>query len=52
MKPLKIFLLATIGCFFSAFLYADIYEWTDEEGVRHFTNSAPPPEAKIMMKTK
>lgn len=52
MKPFKIFFLTTIGCLFTAMLNADIYEWTDEDGVRHFTNSAPPPEAKILMKTK
>ena len=31
---------------------ADIYAWTDEKGVRHFTNYAPPPQANIIMKTE
>jgi hypothetical protein len=31
---------------------ADIYEWTDEHGVKHFTNYAPPAQAKVLMKTK
>jgi hypothetical protein len=31
---------------------ADIYAWMDENGVRHFTNYAPPPQAKVIMKTK
>ncbi len=51
MTGLKIFLLITASCFIVSSLYADIYEWTDADGVRHFTNYAPPPEAGIMMKT-
>ena len=31
---------------------ADIYSWTDEKGVRHFTNYAPPPQANIIIKTE
>jgi hypothetical protein len=29
----------------------DIYSWTDENGVRYFTNYAPPKQAKLLMKT-
>ena len=32
-------------------LHADIYEWTDEHGVQHFTNFAPPSGATILIKT-
>jgi hypothetical protein len=52
MTVLKIFLYITVGCFFAAVLNADIYEWTDEDGVKHYTNYAPAPEAKILMKTE
>jgi hypothetical protein len=52
MTVLKIFLCITVGCFVASSLYADIYEWTDEDGVRHYANFAPPPEAGIMMKTE
>jgi Domain of unknown function (DUF4124) len=52
MIILKIFLCITVNCFFASFLHADIYEWTDEKGVKHYSNSAPPAEAKIMMKTE
>jgi hypothetical protein len=31
--------------------HADIYSWTDENGVSHFTNYAPPKHAKLLMKT-
>jgi hypothetical protein len=31
---------------------ADIYVWTDESGVKHFTNYAPPPQAEVLMKTR
>jgi hypothetical protein len=30
---------------------ADIYSWTDENGVNHFTNYSPPKHAKLLMKT-
>ncbi len=30
---------------------ADIYSWTDENGVRYFTNYAPPKQAKVLIKT-
>ena len=52
MTVLKIFLCITVGCLFASPMFADIYEWTDEDGVTHYTNFAPPPEAKIMMKTE
>ena len=31
---------------------ADIYSWTDENGVRHFTNQRPPKHAELLMKTR
>jgi hypothetical protein len=31
---------------------ADIYVWTDENGVKHFTNYAPPEQAQLLMKTR
>ena len=52
MKVLKIFLYIAVGCFVASSLYADIYEWTDKDGVTHYTNYAPPPEARIIMKTE
>ncbi len=30
---------------------ADIYHWTDENGVNHYTNYAPPKKARLLMKT-
>ena len=52
MKGLKILLFLAAVCLIAGTLHADIYEWTDENGVKHFTNYAPPPEASIMMKTE
>jgi len=52
MTVLKIFLCITVGCFVASSLYADIYEWTDENGVKHYTNYAPPPEANVLIKTE
>lgn len=55
MKRLNItiIILATVG--FAGFAVsaasADIYSWTDENGVRYFTNHAPPKQATLLMKT-
>ncbi len=37
---------------FSPAVNADIYEWTDEHGVSHYSNFAPPEGARIVQKTK
>jgi hypothetical protein len=34
----------------SSTLYADIYYWTDENGIINFSNYSPPPDAKIFIK--
>jgi len=52
MAILKIILCTVAFCFVASSLYADIYEWTDKDGVTHYTNYAPPPEARIIMKTE
>ena len=51
MKGLKIFLLVAAGCLIAGSLQADIYEWTDANGVKHFTNYTPPQDATVLMKT-
>ncbi len=40
------------ACGAAAVAGADIYEWTDENGVKHFTNYAPPKGAKVLIKSK
>ncbi len=52
MKSLKILLLITVSCLVTSSPFADIYEWTDENGVKHFTNYAPPADSRVLMKTK
>ena len=52
MKGLKIFLFITVYFFIASATFADIYEWTDADGVKHFTNYAPPDHAKLIMKTE
>jgi hypothetical protein len=52
MKGLKILLLVAAGCIIAGSAQADIYEWTDANGVKHFTNYAPPDDATILMKTE
>ena len=53
MKRFNIILLAALGLVSFAVLEAsaDIYSWTDENGVRYFTNYAPPKQAQLLMKT-
>jgi hypothetical protein len=53
MKWFNVMILATIGFAGLALsaANADIYSWTDENGVRYFTNYAPPKQAKLLMKT-
>jgi len=39
-------------CLWSSIEAAQIYEWIDNSGVRHFTNEPPPPGAKIVNEQK
>ena len=32
-------------CLFASSVCAEMYIWTDEKGIKHFSNSAPPPSA-------
>jgi hypothetical protein len=53
MKRFKLTMLAALwlAAFAALEADADIYSWTDENGVRYFTNYAPPKQAKIIMRT-
>lgn len=55
MRRLNILIMVSAGIWISGFwisaVDADIYSWTDEEGVTHFTNYAPPKHARLLMKT-
>ena len=44
--------LIITGVFIAGPAQADIYQWTDKNGVKHFTNYKPPAHATILMKTK
>lgn len=52
MKALIIYLIMGLGCIFASAVYADIYQWTDENGVQHFTNYAPRDGARLIAKTR
>lgn len=45
-------LIIFLPAFFVSFAQADIYVWTDENGIKHFTNYSPPPEAEVMLKSE
>ena len=55
MKRLNIIILVLLAVWVYGFTAltarADIYSWTDENGVNHFTNYSPPKQAKLLMKT-
>lgn len=46
MKFAAMLSTALIVCFCTANLYAGMYSWTDENGVKHYSNVAPPQEAE------
>ena len=52
MSGFKIFLLITVSCMVASSSFADIYEWTDEDGIKHYSNYAPPENSRILMKTR
>ncbi len=52
MNACKLFLFILIGCFYTSYAMADIYEWTDVNGIKHYTNQAPSPGSGLLMKTK
>lgn len=50
MNSLYKLLIVFSACCAATVAWADIYEWTDENGVKHFTNFAPPKGAKVLIK--
>lgn len=51
MRRLSFLLAAAMLCCFYTTVSADIYMWTDENGVKHIGNSVPPAGAEILMQT-
>jgi len=52
MNGIKIIVFILLSCIAASSSFADIYEWTDENGVKHFSNYAHPAQSKILMRTK
>ena len=50
MKPITIVILFIIACLSPSGLKAEIYFWTDENGVRHYSNT-PPVDSAAQIKT-
>jgi len=48
MKKLTLLVLVSVFCLWSSIAAAQIYEWIDKNGVRHFTNVPPPAGVKIV----
>jgi hypothetical protein len=52
MKSLQIYiLLLLLGLLGVCPANADIYVWTDESGIKHITNYAPPEQAQVLIRT-
>jgi len=52
MIGFKIIVFMLLSCIAATYSVADIYEWTDENGVKHYSNYAPAVKSKVLMKTK
>jgi hypothetical protein len=52
MNGFKIIVFMLLSCIAVTSSLADIYEWTDENGVKHYSNYAPAVKSKVLMKTK
>ena len=50
MKPITIVILFIFTCLTTSGLEAEIYFWTDENGVRHFSDT-PPADSTVQIKT-
>jgi Domain of unknown function (DUF4124) len=52
MKPITLFTWIVAACLlWGPAVDADIYVWTDESGIRHFSNRDSHPEAELFLKT-
>jgi len=52
MKVVKILFAVLFICSYPLALNADIYSWTDENGVKHYSNTAPDQDAKVIEEIK
>jgi len=52
MRRLYLFVVSVLLCCLNTTVDADIYTWIDENGVKHFSNFAPPATAEVIMKTE
>jgi hypothetical protein len=52
MNSFKVIAFILLSCLVATFSFADMYEWTDENGVKHYSNSTPAAKFRVLMKTK
>ena len=50
MKPIAIVIILGFVCLTASGLEAEIYSWTDENGVKHYSNT-PPADRAVQIKT-
>jgi len=51
MRRITQFIWIFAVCLWSQAVYADIYAWIDDNGIRHFSNRNSHPEAELFLKT-
>jgi hypothetical protein len=51
MRFIALFACIFAGCLWGQAGNADIYVWTDDNDVMHFSNEDPPPQAEVFMQT-
>ena len=52
LQILAVFLLSLLSLMFISPLHADIYSWTDNNGVKHFSNKPPPKNTNSVVEVK
>ena len=50
MKFVAIVIVCGVGCLIASGLHAEIYSWTDEKGVKHYSHT-PPADRSLRIKT-
>jgi hypothetical protein len=50
MKFVAIVIVLGLGCFIASGLHAEIYSWTDEKGVKHYSHT-PPADLSLQVTT-
>jgi len=51
MKLVAFLMVCSLGCLVASDLHAEIYSWTDEKGVKHYSHTPPSADRALRVKT-